>query len=357
LGKAYGINDMVQNSTEVESIRARSGSDRIDNEPYFEVKVRRMSKTTEVEEDDEMKPEATTVKARRVVCALGPMFQTGKEFWEQSLPGTCRHRILHCHEIVPWLSNRKHSIAPGENDENLSLLIVGGGITSTHLALLAARAPWCKSITLIQRSKIKERQFDIDNKWMGPLRGKLLDNFWSLGSSYKVQFLKEARKGGSIPPELAHRLRQTAKRSRGSVKVQQEVQISEVNWTGDQFRVQLDDGSPEVCFDMIWLATGADNDVELYQSLNHLTNDLPIDIAGGLPVLDSDLSWKRPSSMDHEDSEAPWKSTLRRRMHVMGCLAGLQLGPDALNLLGARHGAVRVAKAIRRDMCTNKQQH
>jgi hypothetical protein len=360
LGKAYGIDDMVQSSAEVESIVAKSGTERIDQEPYFEVQVRRVNQKKDGGGEDEIKAEAAiTVKARRVVCALGPMFRTGSAFWEQSLPETCRHRLLHCHEIMPWLlSHRKHHIAPSDNDHEAdalnSLLIVGGGITSTHLSLLAARAPWCKSVTVIQRSRIKERQFDIDNKWMGPLRGKFLDEFWSLNSSCKVQFLKEARKGGSIPPELARKLLQTAKSSRGKVQVKQEVQITEVDWTGDQFRVQLDDGSPEVCFDMIWLATGADNDIELYQPLQHLIKDLPIDVAGGLPVLDSDLSWKRPSSND-EVPESPWKGTLRRRLHVMGCLAGLQLGPDALNVIGARHGAVRVAKAIRLDMYNKKE--
>ena len=362
LGKAYGINDMVQSSAEVESIVAKSGTERIDQEPYFEVQVRRVNQNNDGGEADEIKSEvAITVKARRVVCALGPMFRTGSAFWEQSLPETCRHRLLHCHEIMPWLlSHRKHHIAPSDSDSDhevdalKSLLIVGGGITSTHLSLLAARALWCKSVTVILRSRIKERQFDIDNKWMGPLRGKFLDEFWSLNSSCKVKFLKEARKGGSIPPELARKLLQTAKSSRGKVQVKQEVQISEVDWTGDQFRVQLDDGSSEVNFDMIWLATGADNDIELYQPLHDLRKDLPVDIAGGLPILDSDLSWKRPSSND-EVPEAPWKGILRRRLHVMGCLAGLQLGPDALNVIGARHGAVRVAKAIRLDMC-NKQE-
>jgi hypothetical protein len=34
----------------------------------------------------------------------------------------------------------------------------------------------------------------------------------------------------------------------------------------------------------------------------------------------------------------------------MGPLAGLELGPDALNLMGARQGAVRVANAVRADI-------
>ncbi len=354
LTKAYGIEDMVQNSSEVESIIPRSGSDRTDQEPFFEVVVRKVLKSTN---GDEVKAqEVVSLRAKRVVCAMGPMFQKGSEFWEQSLPPICRHRLLHCHQIVPWLlSNREHHLAPGDRNGDVpSLLIVGGGITSTHLALMAARSSWCESVTLIQRSRTKERQFDIDNKWMGPTRGRLLDDFLSKNSASKVQFLKEARRGGSVPPELARKLLQTAQKSQGRVQVKQEVQISEVSWTGDQFCVQLDDGSPETCFDMIWMATGADNDVALYKPLQQLTKDLPVDIVGGLPVLGLDLTWKQSSSID-EASEAPWKCLLRRRLHVMGCLAGLQLGPDALNVIGARHGAVRVAKALRLDMCDKEQ--
>ncbi len=354
LVKAYRIEDMVQSSSEVESIIPRSGGERTDQEPFFEVTVRRIVKSTN---GDEVQTEdVEIVKTKRVVCAMGPMFQKGSEFWEQSLPPISRHRLLHCHEIVPWLlSNREsHSIPSDRSGDVTSLLIVGGGITSTHLALMAAKGSWCKSVTMIQRSRTKERQFDIDNKWMGPTRGKLLDDFSSKSSASKVQFLKEARKGGSVPPELARRLLQTAQDSEGRVQVKQEVQISEVSWTGDQFCVQLDDGSPEICFDMIWMATGADNDVALYKPLQQLMTDLPVDIVGGLPVLNSDLTWKQPSCSD-EAPEALWKSLLRRRLHVMGCLAGLQLGPDALNVIGARHGAVRVAKALRLGMCDKEK--
>lgn len=31
-------------------------------------------------------------------------------------------------------------------------------------------------------------------------------------------------------------------------------------------------------------------------------------------------------------------------------MAGLQLGPDALNLAGARHGACRIARKVRREL-------
>ncbi len=41
-------------------------------------------------------------------------------------------------------------------------------------------------------------------------------------------------------------------------------------------------------------------------------------------------------------------------MYIMGALAQLQLGPDALNLAGGRHGAVRIATALRRDMAKSE---
>lgn len=354
LAKAYGIDDIVENSVEVLSIVPRSGSERLDDEPYFDVHFKKVGGAAD--KDDDKTGDIMKVKAKRVICAMGPMFHKGNEFWESSLPPICHKRLLHCHEIVPWLDlRRKHHQAPNDNKVEISnLLIVGGGITSTHLALLAARASWCNSVTVIQRSQMKERQFDIENKWMGPTRGKLLGKFWSRDYDNRVQFLKEVRKGGSVPPELAHKLLEIVRDSKRRVQLKQEVQISDVFWTGKRFRVQMDDGSSEEDFDMIWMATGADNDIELYKPLQRLLRDLPIDTTGGLPVLNSDLTWKRSSSID-EDSEASWKGILRRRLHVLGCLAGLELGPDALNLIGARHGSVRVAKALRLAMYEKDQ--
>jgi len=66
------------------------------------------------------------------------MFRTGTEFWEQNLPQHYRHRILHCHDIVPWLVSADRGLKSRKNpsipvSKQLSVLIVGGGITSTHL--------------------------------------------------------------------------------------------------------------------------------------------------------------------------------------------------------------------------------
>lgn len=351
LAKAYGIDDMVQQSVQVENILPMEGK----TEPYFEVHVKDIAEPSLGKESNKKDVTRSTIKTKRVVCAMGSMFQTGEAFWETALRRELGQdypsaRILHCHEIVPWLLSLDNEAA--YRDEPVSLLIVGGGITSTHLTLLAARDPsWCRAVTMIQRSKTKERQFDLENKWMGPGRGKLLDQFWALDAISRSRFLKDARRGGSVPPELVQQLRNAVRSSSNKVHVKEEVQITNVTWTDNKFVVDLDDGSPSASFDMIWLATGADNDLHLYPAMAKMQEDLPVQVVGGFPVLHRDLSWKSPlDSHDAPAEEESWKKILRRRFFVMGSLASLELGPDALNLLGARQGAVRVAKALRKDM-------
>jgi len=56
---------------------------------------------------------------------------------------------------------------------------------------------------------------------------------------------------------------------------------------------------------------------------------VPIETAGGLPLLQADLSWA---------ADCP--------LYVMGAFAQLQLGADALNLAGARSGGVLVARRL-----------
>jgi len=193
---------------------------------------------------------------------------------------------------------------------------------------------------------------------MGPGRGKLLDNFWSMDVQCRFSELKGARGGGSIPPELLQELERREGQNNKRLQVKEEVQISEVHWSEDRLHVTLDDGSDEEEYDMIWLATGSQNDIRRYPPLASLCETLPVQLVNGLPVLGRDLSWSRPPSDierdDGEDGNEPkWKQIARQRFWCMGVLAGLELGPDALNLVGARHGAVRVAEAIRQGVLAN----
>lgn len=208
------------------------------------------------------------------------------------------------------------------------------GITSAQLSLLASNSSWCSGVTLIQRSKSVPRHFDIPNRWMGKKRGSLLEQFWCLDGQGRSQVLKEARGGGTIPPEILEQLANA-----NGLQVNEEVQILEVNWIDDRFLVTLDDGSNPVFYDTIWLATGAQNHIDHYSALDDLRETLPVEVVNGLPELNEDLSWRAPVGMD----EPAWKRVARERIWCMGALAALELGPDALNLIGARQVSAGIA--------------
>ena len=117
-----------------------------------------------------------------------------------------------------------------------------------------------------------------------------------------------------------------------------------MSWDGC-FKVSLDDGTECESYDMIWLATGAETHIDNYSVLSQLREVLPVSVANGLPVLSNYLTWRCPKGTD----EPTWKQVARKNFYIMGALAGLALGPDSLNLIGARHGSAKVAQCIRRD--------
>jgi len=352
LARGYGIHDIVRkgNVTSIDPVGAQYDANQVE-EPIFHVTI-----------DFADLDSPIIIKTRRVVCAMGPCFKTGEAFWEASLRKELvrvgktypSDRILHPFDIVPYLKSRNKQQQQQQIQHQVDikpplrrLLIVGGGITSAQLAIVAANAPWCQTVHLIQRSQIILRHFDVENKWMGPRRGQLLDDFWLLDYPERAQLLRHARRGGSIPPETLKELLDCCKKPNIDLKVQEEIQISEVYLNDDQrFHVTLDGGFDSEEYDMVWLATGCENHIDYYEALSHLREKLPVQVICGLPVLNKCLSWRRCSTKE----EPKWKDVLRRRLWCMGSLAGLELGPDALNLIGARHGAVRVARSIRHDM-------
>ncbi len=366
--KGYGIDNIVQQGT-VESITPEPSQTDAD-EPVFEVRFNNADSGV------------MAVKTKRVVCAMGPNFSSNKASWwddflhEHSNTKYPRDKILQANEIVPWIRERATTSTTKQQDQDLRLLIVGGGITSAQLTLLASKASWCRGVTLIQRSKTLSRHFDVENKWMGPNRGKLLADFWSLDMESRPAKLREARGGGSMPPELLREIyNQVEEQDLDSFCVREEVEISHVKWNGERFDVAFDDGSEIEQYDMIWLVTGSENNLDKYAAFDDLRETLPVETVNGLPVLNQDLSWpsrrrggtetrsesqvkteyagENRDAMSHTNNtndEEKWKQIARRRFWCMGVLASLELGPDALNLVGARQGAVRVATAIRQDM-------
>jgi hypothetical protein len=80
---------------------------------------------------------------------------------------------------------------------------------------------------------------------------------------------------------------------------------------------------------MVFLATGFEASVAGSALLSQLQQQAPVALVDNLPPLDDTLQWR---------DDVP--------VHIMGGAAALQLGPGALNLMGARAGAERVAVAV-----------
>ncbi|KAL3926169.1 MAG: hypothetical protein SGARI_005692, partial [Bacillariaceae sp.] len=385
LAEAYGIHDVVQEGRRVVDVQLLSPTVASRNDPVFLVSIQ------------DSLGSVSTVKTRRLVCALGPAVPTPAAVgtvatlpWEAALKSQLllesssssptitifspaySDYVLKGPQILEWLSNFEKSATDTGDDttddcpnscrfplKHSRILIVGGGITSGHLALVAT-AKGASSVTFVQRSPLHERQFDVDSAWMGPGRGKLQDDFAALSLKERSQVIREARGGGSISPEVVRLLSSRkaggggGNRKLSKFTMKECVEIDTVQLQDDgSLEATLDDGSTWQG-DMIWLATGFANKVENHAILAKLNQALPIETVDGLPVLNSDLSWgcsRNDEDQQHQQQQQPsWKETARRRCYVMGAMAALELGPDALNLMGARRGAVHVAKAIRNDL-------
>ena len=92
-------------------------------------------------------------------------------------------------------------------------------------------------------------------------------------------------------------------------------------------RVQI--GAETLSFDIVLLATGEKPDCTALPLISNLLTEWPLPVVGGFPVVSTNCQW---------GDEAP--------VFVVGALASLQLGPGALNLMGARQGADIVASAL-----------
>ena len=325
--------------------------------------------------------DGTQLFAKRVVCAMGPgpLFlgmRATLPWWAEDLAASLaaddiadelRERMQHSSQLTHWLRDSQHIASL----HNKRILIVGGGQTAAHLALLALRSKSSR-VVIAARRRIVKKPYDVDLECVGDRRGAVLGKFWKLEKpSERLKFIQGLRGGGSMNDEVYHdlmelggygggcggcgdkcgggaedlpRRMQQALPSRqcdGEKKERQftlmeEVEVAQAYWDDGSIKVSFDgaglgsdSAADEEEFDYVWLATGGNLDLNLVPILASLQSQRPITTAGGLPMLQPDLSW---------DVGCP--------LYVMGAFAGLQLGADALNLAGARSGGVLVARAL-----------
>ncbi|MEL6470527.1 MAG: FAD/NAD(P)-binding protein [Cyanobacteria bacterium J06623_4] len=258
-----------------------------------------------------------TVSARRVVMATGSA-QANIPDWAKQVSSCPPGRLCHAQAVslpaLPSLAGEK-------------VLIVGGGLSSAHLAMGALKRG--AQVLLMGRRTFQEKIFDAAPGWLGPkcLKGFNAETDWEK----RWQMIQQARNGGSFTPETLTRLRKFSREDR--VFLYEQCQVTRAVWQEDHWQVQCDNRSVHDCFahqsiDRIWLATGTELNITAHPLLQAVMVQHPTDVVHGLPVLDSHLRW--PGC----------------ELFLMGPWAALQVGPVARNLFGAKLACDRIVPAL-----------
>jgi cation diffusion facilitator CzcD-associated flavoprotein CzcO len=252
-----------------------------------------------------------TIQAKRVVLATGGGKPALPDCFAMINADYPADRLQHSSQI-----DLRRVDCRGER-----ILIVGGGLTSGHLAIGAVQRQ--AQVTLMHRRQLHGKLFDADPGWLGPkyLNGFHAESCWQK----RAQTVLTARDGGSLTPSVLAQLRQH--RTSGNVEFQEHCQVEQVEWRDDQWQVSCSHGTHSQ-YDRIWLATGSQLNVMLHPLLGMVQAAHPTEIVRGLPVLDRHLRWPG------------------LELFVMGGLAGLQVGPTARNLSGARMASDRIVPAL-----------
>ncbi|MDJ0799949.1 MAG: FAD/NAD(P)-binding protein [Calothrix sp. MO_167.B12] len=252
-----------------------------------------------------------SITARRVVLAIGSSQLQIPDWVSQIQTSYPQDRLCHSQLI----DLRKLELA-GER-----ILIVGGGLTSGHLAM-GALSRMAKVDILIRR-KLQEKIFDAEPGWLGP---KYLKGFFAESDfQQRWRMIQSARNGGSMTPAMGMQLRREVRQ--GQVRIYENTQVVKAEWLGNYWSIRTT-GGEEYEYDRIWLSTGTRFDVHSQPLLEEVLQAYPIPVVNGLPVLDDNLCWRG----------CP--------LFIMGGLAALQIGPTARNLSGARMASERLEKAI-----------
>merc|ERR1712178_481508 len=203
-------------------------------------------------------------------------------------------------------------------------VIIGGGLTSAHLC--AQLAPHGQVHLLIRRD-LRVKQYDLEISWMGSARRERRREYENTPLEKRAAINKEVRDGGSITPALHAVISKLQKQ--GSLKIHEYTEVIAADYDEGWTVVLSDD--EVLSADYVICATGTFVDVSTDPLLADLQKSHPIQMLSGLPVLTKGLQW----------GDAP--------VHIMGNLAALELGPDAVNMNGAVRGALRIWTAMQKQ--------
>lgn len=261
------------------------------------------------------------VVADAVILATGPRGQPNIPEAFQPLVGT--GRMTHTEQICgEGALSDLLAHTPLSSDGRPRVLVIGGGLTAAQVALAAVANG--SQVVLRSRRPLQTRAYDIAAEWLDHrYANRLRFKFLSASVDARKQLVKQAAAGGSIPETYMRELRQVASTT-GLLEMQTDEGMHKC-------AVSLDGGKVHAHgeFGHVILATGVTTEPlhsPLYQQVQTEFGARTVD---GFPCVDDGLRWV-------PDEE----------LFIMGANAVLQLGPGALNLMGAMRGAKNIAAEL-----------
>jgi cation diffusion facilitator CzcD-associated flavoprotein CzcO len=193
-------------------------------------------------------------------------------------------------------------------------VVVGGGITATHLAIkLATLFPG--EVTMLKRHPFRVHDFDSNPEWLGP---KMRQPFIKIKDyENRRKAIKSARHKGSIPSELRNRISHLVRTKKLTIK---DGNVNDFLIQHNDVQLLLENGET-IIGSSILLATGFEQGLPGKEWLEPVIKQEKLPCAKcGYPIVNNMLEW------------AP-------NLYVSGALAELEVGPIARNISGARVAA------------------
>lgn len=247
---------------------------------------------------------------QKLVISIGIGEQPYWPDWAQQLKQEHEGSIFHIFdENIPELTQLQGPIT-----------IIGGGISSVHLALKLSKI-YPNEVTVLKRHPFRIHDFDSDPGWLGPKNQR---PFRAITSYQKRrEAIIQARNKGSIPPDLHKALMNQVKQ--GLLRVMDVEVISAVRRDG---HISLRDKNEKVIQQTgtILLATGFKSSMPGKDWLTPVIQSHDLRCAEcGYPIVSQSLQWG---------------------LYVTGALAELEMGPISRNISGARQAAERIVNSL-----------
>lgn len=292
-----------------------------------------------------------TVKAKAVVLAMGTI---GRPILPAFCPKMPSWRFWNQPPADAKTAGHYHSPAT-----SLPTVVVGGGLTAVQVALKEVQTNPSRQVLLLSKRPLAEKHFDINVEWFDQrTTNKCMSDFYHHPMEDRKAALKEARRGGSVPPLYMKQIAQAETNGRlkclvGTVTWEDEPSMASDQTTeapygphaklvhlhpppsgscphGDGPHQRVSNNAIESLWvEQVIVACGVAPDSHVSPLIQGIQKKWPTRMEGGLPCVTQDLRW-RPG-LD---------------LFVVGALGSLNIGPDAANLMGIRRASQLVANAL-----------